>query len=165
MSAGSTMQEPTLHIDSEGVAHRASDTAFALLGVGLDEVRAIPRGTLAAEPTDPVQPAARPTWWEPRRRPGAVSVTAIRRPTNERVRVALATRPADVGGLGAALTLVSGAPAASSKVLTIPDVLRAWRAAERLLETVDPGSPEIESALADVAELRAQHHRLFEAQR
>jgi hypothetical protein len=52
---------------------------------------------------------------------------------------------------------------APSKPLTIGEVLRLWRAAERLLDITDVDSPEYESTVADVAELRAHYQRLFDA--
>jgi hypothetical protein len=81
------------------------------------------------------------------------------------LRGALATEAIDVdlSTPPATLTLVPGAAAAPPSAFRIADVLWLWRAAERLLETVDVGSPEYEATVADLADLRTEYQRLFEA--
>lgn len=132
-SAGSLTEEPTLQFESEGVIHQANDTALALPGLSFDVVRALPRVSFATGPTDLKQ------------------------------RLGLAIHREDSGGFTVTLTSASGSPAAPSKVVSVGDVLGLWRAAERVLETIDVGSPEYESAIADITEVRAEYQRLFEA--
>ena len=150
-SAGSLTEEPTLHIESEGVIHQANDTALALPGLSFDVVRALPRVSHATEPTDPKQSAARRTQWEAAGRSGLVGFTV------------LAMQQEDAGVFTATPTPASDARTAPSQVVSIGDMLGLWRAAERLLETMDVGSPEYVSTIADITELRAQYQRLFEA--
>jgi hypothetical protein len=138
-SAGSLTGERTLHRDSGGA--------------------------LATESADREQPAARRTQWKAGGWWGVVGFTTTRPPTSERVRVAPPTRPAVDDEFTLTLASVPGARTTTSRALTIGDVLRLWRAAERVLDSSDVGSPEYETARADVTELRALHHRLFDARR
>jgi hypothetical protein len=47
--------------------------------------------------------------------------------------------------------------------MSVGDVLREWRAAERALDGLAPGSPEHEHALSEIDLLRSQYQELFKA--
>jgi hypothetical protein len=162
-SAGSLTEEPALHLESDGVIHQADDPALVLPGLSFDVVRALPRLSSASESIDPQQPAAPRTQWEAGGRSGLVGFTTIGRPTDEPVRVVRATHPEEAGRFTATPTSVPGALTGPPQLDSIGNILSLWRAAERLLETFKPGSPERESAIADVTELRGRYQRLFEA--
>ena len=157
------VEEPTLRIDSEGVIQDANNAALELLGLSIDDVRALPPGALAAEPTDPEEDAALRRQWETAGRDGLVGLTTILRPDGQRVRVAFAIYPEEDAGFTATITRHAGPVTAPSKVYTVGDVLGMWRAAERRLESVDRSTPAYEAVLAEIEDLRTQYQRLFEA--
>ena len=58
---------------------------------------------------------------------------------------------------------VEGAPDAPTTVLSVGDVLREWRAAERALSGLTPGPPELAQKLSEIGLLRSKYQQLFRA--
>jgi PAS domain S-box-containing protein len=163
VGVASTGEEPTLRIDPGGTIQTANQAALELLGLGLDELRALPPGSLAAEPTDPDEQEALRAQWEATGRAALAGLTTIKRSDGRRIRVAFAIAPEPDGSFVATLNHAPGSKATTSRVYTMGDVLGRWRAAERELQAIDASSAEYASIQDEVAELRAQYQRLFEA--
>ncbi len=161
--SGTVGEEPTLWIGAEGVIEAANDAALALLGRSLDELRALPQGSLAADPTDPDEQTALREQWQAAGRSGIAGITTIKRPGGARVRVAFAIARQTNGSYVASLNALPGSKASRTRVYTVGDVLGRWRAAERRLETIAIGSPEYEEIRDEIDVLRAQYGRLFDA--
>jgi hypothetical protein len=66
-------------------------------------------------------------------------------------------------GFRARLWQIDGSPEAPPSVFTVGSVLREWRAAERNLAELLPGTPEWRRTLGDVELLRARYHELFKS--
>lgn len=72
-----------------------------------------------------------------------------------------AISPLDDGRYRVVLMRATGSTEAPPSVYTAGDVLTEWRAAERLLTTLPPGSPELEQAQADIDSFRRLYQELF----
>lgn len=152
-----------MRISADGMIESANEPATELLGLGLEELRALPPGSLAAEPADPEEQAA---LREQRKAAGSAAVaglTTIKRVDGVLVRVAFAIAEQHDGSFIATLNPVQGSSSAPTRVYTVGDVLGRWRAAERELETVAIESQEYASIREEVENLRAQYQRLFDA--
>jgi PAS domain-containing protein len=157
------LEEPTLWIDGEGQITAANDAALKLLGLGLDALRALPPGSLAAEPTDPEEQTALLEQWRAAGSDALVGLTTIRRGDGARLRIAFAIAAEPDGSYIATLNPAPGAKSAETVVYTVGEVLGRWRAAERRLQALAVESHEYGDVRAEVESLRTQYQRLFEA--
>ncbi len=155
--------EPTLELEADGGIRSANQAAIELLGMGLEDLRALAPGALSAEPTPPEETAALLEQWKTAGDAALVGFTTIKRPDGALLRVAFAIVHQDDGSLLATLNSVPGSKAVEARVYSVGDVLGQWRAAERQLETLTIGSPAYEAVREEVESLRGQYRRLFEA--
>jgi PAS domain S-box-containing protein len=152
---------PTIIVSSEGQYLDANPAALELLGVTLDELRASPPNRFSAEPSDPEAEAAFRAAWEAAGQPDLGGAGMIRRADGSTIWVKFAIREVEGGSFAVLLTPVPDAPPAPSVVYTVGDVLAAWRAAERRLETLTEDAPERHAILADIDEFRERYQLLF----
>jgi PAS domain S-box-containing protein len=152
-------------IDAEGRYVDGNAAALEILGVTLDELRSASSATFAAGPVDPEQAGAFRVAWEAAGRPDITGETTVRRPDGDlaRVRFAITLRADDT--YAAAFERISGPASGPVALRTMGAVLAAWRAAERRLESLEPGSQEWTEAQDEVAWLRDQHATVFRQQR
>lgn len=155
------MEDALVIIDAEGRYLEGNRRALEILGVSLDQLRASTGRTFASAPADPEQTDAFRVAWEQAGRPDITGETSVRRPDGGLVRVRFAITPRPDGTYAAAFEPVAGSPAEPAALRTVGDVLAAWRAAERRLETLQPGSPEWSAAQDEVAWLRDRHATIF----
>ena len=148
-------------IDAEGRYLDGNARALEILGVTLEELRAASGTTFAVEPPDPAQSQAFRVAWEAQGRPDITGESSIRRPDGKEVRVRFAINARADGTYAAALEPVPANPGGAASVRTVGAILAAWRAAERRLETLAPGSNEWMAAQEEVAWLREQHATVF----
>jgi PAS domain-containing protein len=160
---GDLREEPTLRISADGMIESANQPAIDMLGLGLEELRALPPGSLAAEPTDAEEQAALREQWEAAGSAAIAGLTTIKRVDGVLIRVAFAIAQQHEGSFIATLNPVPGSRSAPTRVYTVGDVLGRWRAAERELETLAVESQEYASIREEVENLRAQYQRLFDA--
>ena len=160
---GDLREEPTLRISADGMIESANQPAIDMLGLGLEELRALPPGSLAAEPTDAEEQAALREQWKAAGSAAVAGLTTIKRVDGVLIRVAFAIAPQRDGSFIATLNLVPGSRDAPTRVYTVGDVLGRWRAAERELETLTVESQEYASIREEVENLRAQYQRIFDA--
>lgn len=161
--AGFVREEPTLRIGGDGLIQSANQAAIDLLGLGIEELRALPPGSLAAERTDPEEQAALREQWQAGGSAALVGLTTIRRADGVGIRVAFAIAPQADGSFMATLNTTPEPISAKTRIYTVGDVLGRWRAAERQLQTLTIESPAYSSIREEVDELRAQYRRLFDA--
>jgi PAS domain S-box-containing protein len=155
------MQGALIIIDAEGRYVEGNVRALEILGVSLDQLRESTGAAFATAPADPDQAEAFRAAWEQAGRPDITGATTIRRPDGTLVRVRFAITPRADGTYAAAFEPVAGSHADPVALHTVGDVLAAWRAAERRLESLEPGSPEWAAAQDEVAWLRDRHATVF----
>jgi 8-oxo-dGTP pyrophosphatase MutT (NUDIX family) len=155
--------EPSLLLDAEGRVLDASEDALAMLGLGLDELRALPAGALSS--SSETDRAALRAAWEEAEASAAVGETTIVRPDGRRMRVDFALFAQSDGTYRVILKPADVPVDQPTKFFAVGDVLAAWREAERRLATVESGSAEWDELQARIAALREQHRRLFRKSR
>ena len=148
-------------IDADGRYVDANPRALEILGVTLDELLVASPATFSTEPPDPEGAVAFREAWEAAGRPDVTGETTVARPDGERLRVRFAITPRSDGWYAAAFEPVGGALDGPSQLRTVGDVLAAWRAAERRLESVEPGCPEWLALQEEVAWLQRRHATIF----
>ena len=158
------MADALVIIDGDGRYIDGNDRALELLGVSLEELRSSTGATFADAPADEAQATAFRTAWEGAGRPDITGETTVRRPDGSRIRVRFAITPRADGTYAATFEVVGGSRSEPPTVRTIGDVITAWRAAERRLDTLEPGSSEWLAAQDEVAWLRERHATIFQEQ-
>jgi PAS domain-containing protein len=154
------MRDATLVLGADGSYVDASPSALALLGVTLEELRALPPGSLSAERPDEAQREAIQEAFQAAGATGAVGAGTLRRPDGKKVRVRfLIDRQAD-GGYVARLKPAPEPVDRPTVFVTLGKVLAAWRAADRRLQTLDPDSNEAKAAQAQIDLFRDEYRRL-----
>lgn len=148
---------PAILTDAEGRVRTANRVALETLGLGLSELRALPRGALSA---DPDESRALSAEWERAGSDRGMGEATVVRLDGRRLRIAFVVQPRDDG------YLINFEPVAHEvnqpvRMYTLGSVLSAWRAAERRLEEIDPDSPDWHTVQEEIETLRAEHRVLF----
>jgi PAS domain-containing protein len=153
----------TIILDPDGRYLDADEAALELLGVAtIDELRATPPDRFAPVPPDPEEQEAWREAYFSSRAEGILAEGAYRRLDGELVRVRTAILEEEDGRFRALFYPVERPTTdLTSKVYRISDVLAEWRAAERRLVALEPGSAEEERVRADIALLREQYQHMF----
>jgi PAS domain-containing protein len=154
--------EAVIHVDATGRYLRANKPALKLLGVTLAELRASPPDRFAIRPTSASEQAAFRAEWESDGARPLIGTAGLKRADGSTIRVSYAIE-ADGTGFRARLWQVEGSPEAPPSAFTLGNVLREWRAAERSLAELLPGSDEWARTLSEIELLRGQYHELFES--
>jgi PAS domain-containing protein len=158
-------QQPTegmIMLDAAGRFVDANNAALELLVVSLDDLRASGPARFAVQPMGDAEQAALRSHWESGGAHPVVGTTGLRRPDGTVIRVAYAIE-ATGNGARARLWEVGGSPNAPTTLFTVGDVLREWRAAERELAELAPGTTEWARTLDEITLLRGQYQELFRA--
>ena len=153
-------EEAVINIDPSGRYVHANEPALQLLGVTLDELRASPPDRFAIRPTSESEQAAFRAEWESVGARPLIGTAGMKRADGSTIRVSYAIE-ATGSGFRARLWQVEGAPEAPPTVFTVGGVLRQWRAAERELAELTPGSPEHARTAGEIEMLRGKYHELF----
>jgi PAS domain S-box-containing protein len=154
--------EAVIVLDAAGRYVDANQAALELLGVSLDELRASAPDRFSVTPMADAEQAAFRARWESGGAQPLVGTTGLRRRDGTVIRVAYAIEMAE-SGARARLWQVAGSPHAPTSLYTVGDVLREWRAAERVLAELAPGTPEWARTLDEIAVLRGQYQEIFRA--
>jgi PAS domain-containing protein len=154
--------EAVLTLDTAGRYIDANAAALDLLGVSLAELRSSAADRFAVRPTIEAEQAALRAQWSSGGTDPLVGTAGIRRADGTMIRVAYAIEAADAG-FRARLWHVEGPPDAPASIFTVGDVLREWRAAERVLVELAPGTPEWARTLSEIELLRGRYQELFKA--
>jgi PAS domain-containing protein len=154
--------EAVLHIDATGGYLGANRDALELLGVTLAELLASSPGRFTIRPTDESEQAALRAEWKSDGSPPLIGTAGLKRADGATIRVSYAIE-ASRSGFTARLWQVEGSPEAPQSVYTVGGVLRQWRAAERDLAELIPGSAEWARTLAEIELLRGRYQELFKS--
>jgi hypothetical protein len=114
------------------------------------------------EPMTREESAALTEAWTRSKAEEAVGHATVKRPDGAtvRVRYLLTSRPD--GGYQVAIQPIREAATQPTTFYTMGRVLSAWRAAEKRLETVQPGSAEWDQTQAEVESFRQEYRRRFD---
>jgi PAS domain-containing protein len=140
----------------------ANAAALELLGVSLTELRASQPDRFAMRPPNDADQAALRTQWETGGTQPLVGTAGLRRADGTTIRVSYAIE-ADTSGFRVRLWRIEGAPEASPSVYTVGDMLSEWRAVERDLAVLAPGTPECVRTLNENELLRDRYQEIFRA--
>ncbi len=151
----------TLTIRPDGTIEDASPDALLLLAVGLEQLRSLPPGAFSPEPPDHEASAAFRREWESVGQPDIGGEASLQRPDGSKVRVRFAISALDDGRYFAVLARTRGATSAPPRIFTGGTILAEWRAAEKRLAHLQPGSPEAAPIETEIAKLRAAYQDLF----
>jgi PAS domain-containing protein len=154
--------EAVISIDATGRYIGANKPALHLLGVTLDELRASPPDRFAIQPANHSEQAALRAEWESAGSRPLVGTTGLKRADGTTIRVTYAIETAD-SGFRARMWQVEGSPEAPASVFSVGSVLREWRAAERDLAELKPGTPEWARQLSEIELLRDRYQELFKS--
>ncbi len=151
----------TMTLNADGTAVDASPAALELLGVSLDQLRALPRGAFSPEPEDVEGDAAFRKEWEGQGSPDIGGNATIQRLDGTRVRVRFGITPIDDGRLLAILEPTGDSTDDPTAVYTAGQVLAEWRAAERHMADIPAGSAEWRATQAEIELFRSRYQELF----
>jgi len=152
-------------VTPDGVVEEADAGALELLGVTLEELRAAPRGAFNASGKTQAVDALRAAW-AASGATAAIGETAVRRADGTIVPVRFVAGVRDDGKYLIGVRRLEGrSPTHDLVFSSAGQALTAWRTAERRLEDLVPGGVEWERVQAEVALLRSEYRRLFEARR
>ncbi|HEX9043917.1 MAG TPA: PAS domain S-box protein [Candidatus Limnocylindrales bacterium] len=149
-----------LVLDRDGRYLDASPAALDLIGVGLDELRALPPNALTPEEEVRDADGLEEAWIESRE-PDLYGHGTLRRPDGRRVAVAFAVSPKSDGTFVALLRPDDRQPGVP-RLYTAGEALAAWRAAERRLEVVTPGTEEYADLAGEIESFRNAYHGAFD---
>ena len=152
--------EAVINIDATGRYVRANRPALELLGVTLAELRASPPDRFAIRPSNEAEQAAFRAQWESDGAKPLIGTAGLKRADGTTIRVSYAIE-ATRSGFRARMWQVEGSPEAPPSVFTVGSVLSEWRAAERELAELLPGSTEWGRRLKEIELLRDKYHELF----
>lgn len=154
--------EAVVSLDAMGRYIGANKPALQLLGVTLAELRASSPDRFAIRPSNGAEQAALRAQWESGGSRPLVGTAGMKRADGTPIRVSYAIEALD-SGYRARLWEVEGSPQAPPSVFTVGSTLREWRAAERTLAELRPGTPEWRRILGEIELLRDRYHELFKS--
>jgi PAS domain-containing protein len=154
--------EAVLSLDATGRYVGANKPALELLGVTLAELRASAPDRFALAPTNDAEQAAFREEWESTGSRPLVGTAGLKRADGTTIRISYAIE-AGRSGYRARLWQIQGSPEAPPTIYTVGSVLREWRAKERNLAELLPGTPEWRRTLQDVELLRDRYQELFKS--
>ena len=152
--------EAVLSLDATGRYVGANRPALQLLGVTLAELRASSPERFAIQPSNEAEQAAFRAEWESAGSRPLVGTAGMKRADGTPIRVSYAIEAVG-SGYRARLWEVEGSPQGPPSVFTVGSVLREWRAAERTLAELRPGTAEWRRVLSEIELLRGTYHELF----
>ena len=154
--------EAVISLDASGRYLGANEPALELLGVTLAELRASSPDRFAIRPRNDFEQAAFREEWESGGSRPLVGTAGLKRADGTMIRVSYAIETAR-SGFRARLWRVEGSPEAPPSVYSVGSVLREWRAAERNLGELLPGTPEWRRTLNEIDLLRETYQELFKS--
>ena len=151
-----------IRIDASGRYLGANKSALELLGVTLAELRASPPDRFAIRPSNESEQAALRAQWESDGSRPLIGTAGLKRADGATIRISYAIE-AIRSGFKARMWRIEGSPEAPPTVYTVGGVLRQWRAAERELAELRPGSAEWARTQAEIEMLRGKYQELFKS--
>lgn len=151
-------------VGADSTIIEATDAALEILGMSLDELRALPPGGLSLEEDKAGREGFEDAWQEAGR--GAiVGAGTVRLLDGRLIRVRYLIDPRPDGTFEVILERSQEAIGEPPRAYTVGSVLSAWRTAERSLAELEPGSPEWATAQAEIEHFRTEYQRLARTER
>ena len=147
-------------LDTAGHYLDANAPALELLGVSLAELQSSTPDRFSIRPTIAAEQAALVHQWKSIGAEPLIGTAGLVRADGVAIRVSYAIEVSEHGFL-ARMRPIGGSPEAPPRVFAVGSVLREWRAAERLLAELAPGTPEWEHASSEVEMLRGQYQEIL----
>lgn len=154
--------EAMISLDAEGRYIGANKPALELLGVTLAELRASPPDRFALQPTSDSERATLRAEWESAGSRPLVGTAGLKRADGTTIRISYAIETGR-SGFRARMWQIEGSPEAPPSIFSVGSVLREWRAAERNLAELLPGTPEWRRTLSEIELLRDRYQELFKS--
>ena len=148
-----------IRVGADSQVISATPAALELLELSLDELRSLPPGSLSLE-QDRGSSAEFAAAWEGSGRAPMVGAGTIRRLDGSLLRLRYYIWAQDDGSVEIIFERSQESVNEPSRAYTIGKVLSAWRAAQRQLEALEPGSEEWRAAEAENTYFRAEYRRL-----
>jgi PAS domain S-box-containing protein len=146
-------------VQSDSTILDASDAALEILGLTIAELRALPPGGLSLE-EDRAGSAEFEAAWNRAGRGTIVGAGTVRLLDGRLIRVRYSIRPLPDETFEVLLEPSEEAVTQPPRTYSVGAVLSAWRAAERKLEAIVPGSEEWAAVEAEVEYLRDEYQRV-----
>ena len=140
----------------------ATDAALELLGMTLDQLKALPPGALSLK-EDKAASAGFEAAWHDSGRGTIVGASTARLLTGEFIRVRYVIAPQTDGSFEVVMERADESVDEPPRTYTVGAVLSAWRAAERQLAALEPDSEEWRVAQVDIDYFRAEYQRVARA--
>jgi PAS domain S-box-containing protein len=148
-------------LNADGTTADASPAALELLGLTLEQLRALPPGALSPEPRDEQAQEEFRAQWERQGSPDIGGEATMRRLDGTSIRVKFGLTPIEDGRFLAMIEPVAGPTQQPAIVYTAGQVLAEWRAAERRMIEIPPDSDEWRVAQAEIETFRVRYQELF----
>ena len=152
-------------LDAAGYFVDADEKALEIFGRARDEVVGHHAAEFMVQPPTANEREALDAEWQRAGSPEVEGAASLRRADGSVVRVRFLITPRDEGGSTAIIEPLEQTVVTATTIRTVGDVLTHWRAAERRLEVVDPGSDEANAINAEVEALRARYRELVDERR
>jgi PAS domain-containing protein len=146
-------------VDADSKIVEATDAALELLGITLDELRALPPGGLSLE-EDRARSADFQAAWRESGGGEVVGAGTARLLDGRLIRVRYLITPQEDRTYEVILERSEESVARPPRTYTLGTVLSAWRAAERQLAALAQGSAEWTAVQAEVEHFRQEYQRL-----
>lgn len=153
--------EAAVILGPDGHFEDASPRALELLGLSLEQLRGLSPRALMAMAGDESE-ALSETWKAPGPKAAGGEATVVR-PDGRALRIRFLLTTIETGKYKVSLMPLSAPPSEGFVVYTLPEVLAAWRAAERRLAEATPGSPEWQELQAEIDAFRRRYQSLHQA--
>lgn len=151
-------------VGADSTITEASDAALEIVGLTLEELRALPPGGLSVEQDRSGSAEFEAAWAETGRSP-ILGAGTIRLLDGRLIRVRYLITPQPDGTYEVILERSEEAVTEPARAYTLGAVLSKWRAAERELGELSPGSPEWTAVHAEIDHFRTEYQRLARGER
>lgn len=148
-------------LDEEGAVMGANDAALELLRVPIGTLVEAPPGAFAVQRRPDDERAALRAQWESAGRPDVGGETTIRRGDGSELRARYLVIPQVPQGFTVLLEPLPSGWDDRDRLVTLGDVLREWRAAERRLQELDENAADADTLRAEVERLRTRYQLEF----
>jgi hypothetical protein len=152
-------RDARIHVAADATIIEVTDAALELLGMTLDQLKALPPGALSLK-EDRAGSAEFKAAWHDSGRATIVGASTARLLDGELIRVRYVITPQPDGSFEVILERTDESVEEPPRTYTVGAVLSAWRAAERQLAALEPESEEWRVAQADIDYFRAEYQRV-----
>lgn len=151
-------------VGADSTIIEASEAALEIVGLTLEELRALPPGGLSVEQDRSGSAEFEAAWAETGRGP-ILGAGTIRLLDGRLIRVRYLVTPQADGTYEVILERSKEAVTEPPRAYTLGAVLSKWRAAERELGELSAGSPEWTAVHAEIDHFRTEYQRLARGER